>query len=854
MKRLPPGRALHPLRSPSSPPLAEPEGESEWLHEVVAVLTRHRVSLLGFAALGLTASVLYTRHVTPLYEASTTLSVEEKQSSLPEIYRSYVTGGEIPTAMEELRSRKLVEEAAKLGGLRLRVLEPRKMPRSRVIVDAQVSADSQAGPFVFWKGADGRFTLADTLGNVVGAPVAPGDRVRLAGAEFTLAPGAAGLPRFTLVVDSPGAVTSAISSMLQIVRQNRDAEVITVVYRDPDPGLAASVPNAIVDRFMAQRQEVRNTQARSTIVFLRQQLDTVSVQLNTAEDALRRYREAHRVVSPAAEASSQVNRLVGMQAQRSTMEAERSALAKLMAESDSAAKASTAGFSYRQLLAFPSLLQNRAASDVLQSLAQVEEQRTALLARRQPRDPDVQALQGRITELESQLRGIASTYLEGLTNQVSSIDSGLRQFGQQLSGIPETELQVARLERKPRVLEDIYTMLQTRLKEAEITEAMRDASIRVIDRAAPPTLPVSPRPLVNFTAGLLGGLILGAFVAFGREYFDKSVHSRKEILAVTGLPVLGLIPRIEQRGGRIALIGQPRKERPFREVLAQESKPPAPTPVSHERSWTFLGPPPAAAAEPEALAPTSRAPTPRTPAPVRAGVRHLTVLGPGGAATEAYGALQTNIAYSRSETPVQVLVFTSALPGEGKTTSTVNFAITLAQRNLRVLLIDADLRRGVIHTVFETAREPGFADVLSARSTFEQAVRTVSVENGGAMDYLTTGALPPNAPGLLESEAVTTLLQQLRQDYDAIIIDAPPVNIITDATLLGISADGIILVARSGWTEQGALEYAMEQLNRVSAPVLGVLLNDIDFRKDALYDRAYQYHQYDRYIDVTGPQ
>jgi tyrosine-protein kinase Etk/Wzc len=212
-----------------------------------------------------------------------------------------------------------------------------------------------------------------------------------------------------------------------------------------------------------------------------------------------------------------------------------------------------------------------------------------------------------------------------------------------------------------------------------------------------------------------------------------------------------------------------------------------------------------------------------------------------GGIAEAYGVLQTNIAFSRDGAPMKTLVFTSPFSGDGKTTTVVNLGISLAQRGIRVLLIDADARRGVLHSVFGGVREPGLSEVLKGTSTFESARRTASVGQTGTLYYLTTGKLFPGDYGLVASDAMRRLLAQVREEYDLVIVDTPPVNIITDAAVLAANADGVVLVARSGVTAGPALSYAVEQLRHVRAEVLGVVLNDIDLDHDAVYDSTYKY-------------
>jgi capsular exopolysaccharide synthesis family protein len=203
---------------------------------------------------------------------------------------------------------------------------------------------------------------------------------------------------------------------------------------------------------------------------------------------------------------------------------------------------------------------------------------------------------------------------------------------------------------------------------------------------------------------------------------------------------------------------------------------------------------------------------------------------------EAYRTLRTNIAFTQSETPAKVLVVTSALPGEGKSTSSCNLAISLAQQGLRVLLVDGDLRRGALNKAFGVPAEPGLSNLLLGRAPLAEVVRQIEVE-GVTLQFIPTGTLPPNPAELLASSRATILLDELRPAFDAVVIDSAPLNIVTDAAIIGSRADGVLLVARSAVTERTAYRHAVEQLDAVRARVLGCVLNDVDGRTVGYYGR-----------------
>jgi capsular exopolysaccharide synthesis family protein len=847
---VPAGREPSGVQFLADSPGAPPGGEVGWLQGMIAVVRLHPWLIasctIAFAAL----AAWYSIRAVPVFEAITTMRIEESRSTVPELLRNLGTESDVSTELEELRSRSLAEEVTRRLSLQFRLVRP-WVRRDALFTKIKVAEAARPGSFELRRQADRRFDLIDRKTHDVLMRVVTGEPVSLPGVSFTLA-GGAGVYS-TIQFDIQGFVGAAagMDANLKVRQVNREARMVEVAYRDTDPQLVWLAPKVLVEEFIARRQAVRTSQARNTADFLRKQLDTLTAQLAASEDEVKQYRQRHEVINPEAEASGQVGRLIETQSRRGVIEAERTALSRLLAKIDqNAAKEGDAKSSpYAQVLAFPTLLQNRAATELLQSLATVQDQRRALLARRTPQDPDVQALTARERELQDQIRSIGTTYLEGLTNQVASLDSNLATLNRQLTRLPERELEVNRLERRPRVLEQIAAMLQTRLKEAEITAAESDPSVRVVDAAIAPDSPVSPNPKRNVLLGLLGGLCFGFGVAFLREFLDKSVRSRNDVTFATGLPVLGLIPRIGRSGASVIAQAPKRSVRGDRrpQIVLPPVAPPAvppgakpdPTVMPRRATYTFLPLP--ATPQPEVPQSEPKAESARTDQPAVAPLR-WELSSANSAAAEAYSILRTNLAFARSDLTVKVVVFTSPMPGEGKTTTTVNLALALAQRGVRTLLIDADIRRGAVHRIFGQSRSPGLTDVLQGQRQTGEVLREVQVGENCPLYYMPVGHPVPSPTGLVESEAMRSLLASAREQYDTVIIDSSPVNIVTDAALLGRMADGVLVVARAGVTDTDALEHALEQLRHVQAPVLGVVLNDIDFERYGPYDRAYKYY------------
>jgi tyrosine-protein kinase Etk/Wzc len=771
--------------------------------------------------------------MTPTYEATAAVRVLSQKMDMPSLFDQVTNDREVATEVSVLQSRRLAEATIDSLGLRA-VVKPTRVPRSAVFSYFHVDplADSAAYDLTRRDSAGGGFTVTNGDGKVLGV-VQPGGQLNVPGIMAVLRPRTAkeGPGKIHIELQSREDAYQLFDKHRKVERPVRDADVMTVTYRGKDPELTRDVPNVLTHLFILDKTSMQKVQARSTVKILREQLDSLSNELNTSDAALQTFREQHNVVSLPDEAQADVQHAANIQAERADLDAEKGALTTLMRQVtlEAAHQKPDDPSPYRKLIAFPTLLKNQASTELLHSLSTIDDERTTLLTRRTPKDPDVLALTEREHQVEDQIRTIATTYLSGLTEQVSSYDSVLGQYSHRMNVIPAVETQYARLSRAPRVLDTIYVALQTRLKEAQVAEAVDDPTLQLMDPAVIPVEPIRPKPPLYIAISVILGLLVGLGFALARDSRDHTVHTRADVLAATGAPVLGLIPRISgnalttrlrfsgELGDPAASGGHGRRRLSHRQRIAA---------LDAELNGTSNGEV-LDGAEPDARS----------------------------AVAEAYSRLQTNLAFlrPRGESVLKTLVITSPLSGDGKTTSAVNLAVTLVTRGHRVLLVDADLRRGIINRVFGASRTPGLSDVIAGTTSLEAAVRGVSLGRGGELHYLPTGSLPAQPAALLDSPAMQELLERLPSYYDRIIIDSPPINIVTDAALLSAHADGVLVIARSGVTATQALSFAMEQLRHVRAPVLGAVLNDVDFARDAAYDGNYRFQGYrDKYYTVNA--
>lgn len=745
---------------------------------------RNRWLLLGAPILTLAATAFFISWAIPVYQGLATVRIDEERSNIAvlDMLQQLSSGASIYTEIAELKSRSLAEDVVDSLDLNLLVSAPRRAKRSDIFAATSIERAAAGGDYSLRRTAPNTFQLGSRTIHV-------GEPFVVRGAAFTLAPSANNFERIDFKVEPFQEAVKSIQRQLGIRRPDREADIINITYETTDRDLARDVPNTTARLFIGRRQAVKSQQARSTVAFLNTQLDTLGQQLRGFERGLQSFREGASVVSLDAEGEAQVKRLADFQAQRDLADAERSSLAGLIKEIDRTPQRVGQPSRYRRLLGFPSILGSGAAAEVLGSLNEVENERAKLLERRTPDDPEVQALTNRITDMEDQLHQLVVTNLTSLTNRIASLDNVLGQFASDLKKIPAKEIQLARLKRQANVTEQIYTTLQSRMKEAQIVAAVQDPSVRVVDPAITPLKPIQPDKPLDLMLALILGIALGGSVAFVRENLDTTIHTREELQLESGtVPVLGLIPRIRDT---VATNGARRMPWPMRT-----------TPVATSAEL------------------------------LRA--RLVAGRNPRGSASEAYRALRTNLTFAQPDKPPRTMVFTSAAPGDGKSTSSSNLAITLAQQGLRSILIDADMRRGTMHDAFGTQAHPGLSDYLLGGPSLDDVTRRVTLE-GVAIDFIPIGTTPPNPAELLAATRMQALLEHLEGEYDAVIFDAPPLNVVTDAAVLGARTDGVIMVVRAGVTDRSAVRFAFDQLSAVHARVLGCVLNDVDVKRESYY-------------------
>lgn len=778
-------------------------------------LRRNMLLVAGCAALVVPATAYFTAKLPPVYAASASLRIDEPQTRIhsTDLVRSTAGGlrhasrNDVATEIDMLKSRAFAGLVVDSLALQLSLGHPTRTSRDALFSTIVVSRSAIPQSYLLTREGN-EFVLRHVGSSLELGRVRPDVPFLKDGIQFQLAPLALEHESIEFQVRSFEEVVDRLRRQLRISRRSRESNFVDVYAESQDPTLAAAISNVLALSFIQERQETQRLDSRSTAKFLSEQITKLSEQLRAAEDTLRSFRQNEQVVNLPDQARTGLGLAADLQAQRDALDAERLALANLVRGASERGGDQGATPQYRSLAAFPTLLRNQAVSNLLSSLLAVEDRRVELLARRSINDPDVELLTERARELETQLRAFSQAYLQGLSDQVRALDATLSRSHSQLARLPAKEVHYARLQRDVHGLEEIVLALQARLKEVEITEAAEDATIQLIDVAVVPQQPARPNLLLNLVFATLAGLALGFTAAGIREHADRSVRTRGEITSTTGMPVLGLVPSFAR-----ARVKESSRHRGF----------------FRRRDSILL--PTRAASNDGKLA--------QRPRHLFRGVNEKPVPFQ---VVDAYQRLQTNLAFLPGADDIRVLQVTSALPGEGKTTSAINLSLVRAKIGQKVLLIDTDLRRSRIHEALRLVRRPGLSDVLDGSADIRDAIQLIRFGQDSILHVIAAGSAAEHPDDLLLGAEFGSLLQGLRSQFTTIILDSSPVNAAAEAAVISTLADGVVIVARSGITTHESLTYCMEQLQSVRAPVVGVILNDVDFSRDGTYDESYRYY------------
>jgi len=600
------------------------------------------------------------------------------------------------------------------------------------------------------------------------------------------------------------------------VRESRatvkDTRLIDVYFRHTDPELAAYVVNSIGETFTNVNQEKRSGTNRKTNDFLQVRIADLQSEIKQDEQQLVDLKQKEGILKTEGDQTIVLDRLSGLNKQLLEAENQRkNAEANYLQVSRS--PESVKALAEEQMARYITEQENSIRSlqtDTMKKIADLQQRRTLLLQEYKESAPEVKEVDAQIKSYNDSIDQAVSKFKTDLNDYRNRTTSGLLEnlktkylqakdqeekiradFNKQYD---EAQAQnqgavvLKLLEQKIDTNKGFLENLTKQQSSNDVAAKGTDNNISVTEIAIPPDIPVSPRRLTTVLVALFLSTLFGMGLALVLEYLDDTIRTTDEIESYLQLPALAAIPAIDSiPKRRLLLVGSGDEE----EVWATSEL------LINSDPRSSLG--------------------------------------------EAYRQLRTLILLSTAGHAPKSLLITSSLPSEGKTTTAANTAISLAQTGAKVLIIDADMRRPRLHSVFNIENRDGLSTLLASELDERQILDVIRVEENTKLNILTSGPIPPNPAELIGSVQMANLLKILQKNYTHVVVDSPPIASFTDAVLIASIVDGVILVVHSGKSSRQVVRRSRQLLQDIGAKIVGVVLNNVNLRSQ---DNYYYYQSY----------
>ncbi len=578
------------------------------------------------------------------------------------------------------------------------------------------------------------------------------------------------------------------------VKQINDTRLIEIRFRHGDPQVASKVINAISDAFAFSNLEQKTETSDKAGDFLQKRIIELQSEIRRGEETLINYAKNHQIISLDASQNTVVDRLSGLN--------------KQLMEAENDRKLAEAAYRASQAPGAAEALAEDSAKQAVEAetkLVELRQKRANLLVEFTEKAPDIKQIDEQIAVLEKEAKdsrrqavtivttNLATKYRQAVTREEALRKSFNDQRGETLTQ-NEAAVNYRIIQQGIETNKGLLDGLLQRAKENDVVVAGTPNNIHVVDYATVPKTPVGPRRLEGVGLSLLLSFVLGIALARYLEYLDDTIHSADDVEKILRLPALAVIPAI----------GNSARRRLLSTVTAMQKKNGS---VGQEELLLNADP--------------------RSPL------------------AEAYRHLRTSILLSSAGGAPQTLLVTSSQPAEGKTTTAVNTALVLRQTGASVLVIDADMRRPRMHTIFEVENKNGLSGILASKISESEMLDLIQEHEASGIYVLTAGAIPPNPSELIGSESMKRLIASLKGRFTHIILDSPPIASFTDSVLISSVVDGVLLVVHGDHASRAIVRRSRQMLQDVGARIFGVVLNNVhlmpsDYQYGGYYQKYYK--------------
>jgi capsular exopolysaccharide synthesis family protein len=580
-----------------------------------------------------------------------------------------------------------------------------------------------------------------------------------------------------------------------------ETRIVQVSYTSSRPVLAADIVNTLIEEFVRYSVETRYEATKQTSEFLSETVAQLRDDLKRKEEDLQKYGEEKKLLFLNDKESTVVNKFSDVNAAFTEAQIDRFKKEAL----------------YRELKdlninALPESLTNPVIQALKTSYSQTKSDYEEKGKFYRPDYPEMVKLKARLESaknaLEEEIKkavGAAEADYRAALNKEKSLQTLLESQRSDVVRMNNNAILYRSLQIEVENMRSLLSTLVSKQNEIQVSSqlgGLRTSNIKIVDKALVPGAPFTPNTRRNLMMALFLGLFGGLGLIFLVEYLDNTVKGPEDVEKLTGLPSLGIIPYLTAGG---------LKKKPS----------------------SYGGRPYSYGTEGE---------IPEETVPEVTEIELINHLFPKFSIAEDYRTVRTSILFSHADTSPKTVCFTSSMPQEGKTATVANMAISFAQLEGKVLLVDADLRKPRLHKVFQTRNLVGLSGFLTGKLAFDEAILKTSIDN---IWVIPSGPHPPNPAELLNSKRMRDLLAKVKDRFDTVLIDTPPVLAVIDPVIVSSLADCTVLIVQAGKTTRRALSRAVAEVRKAKAEIIGVVFNEVKLGRQGVGAPYYHYYQYE---------
>lgn len=603
---------------------------------------------------------------------------------------------------------------------------------------------------------------------------------------------------------------------LTVETDDKSSEIMRVSMKHTNPALAASIIDTSIKNFISRSYERKTTRFRDTSGWLKRSTNELLSRVQQAEQALADYTKSRGIVTNTDKVSLTTDRLTTLHSQAQKAEYERVIKQTLYEDV-------TRGL----VMQLPGDLTESKTALLQNEINKLEVEAAELDLKYGPENYNLKRVQSRIKVLRDQMTSakrsvedkVRADYERSLREE-RSLKTELDKSKAEAVQENQDDIQYSILKSNVETANTMYKDFLVKSREADLQLHEQSNNLRIVQTADVPGSSIGPHRIRTIFIGFLISLTAGICLALFIEYLDNTVKSIDDVSRVAFLPTLAVIPSIPNttkqsmngRSGKTArLAGIYQRQNGNKDTEGGAASGNGSNGVNGSEGGQT------------------------------GSLTKLVPLDKLSSIVEAYRMLRTSVLLSAAGSPPRTILFTSGQPSEGKTTTAINTAISLAQLGSSVLLIDADLRRPSVHRVFKINHTQGLSTYLSRPAEIESLIVKTWISN---LSVLPCGAIPPNPAELISSERMKDVLKQLAGKFDHIVIDSPPLINVTDPVILSTMVDGVILVVHAGHSTRDVVRRARHELTSVGAKIFGVVLNNLDIKREGYGSYLSTYDNY----------